>query len=103
MMISLLMQRQSMIEDLCRRYRVGRLEVFGSAVAGNFDEAASDVDFLVEFMPLSQGEHADHYFGLKEDLEKLLGRPVDLVMTRAIKNRYFLQAVESRREVLYAA
>ncbi len=89
--------------ELCRRYRVRRLELFGSAAGDEFDPQRSDVDFLVEFEPLAEGEHADAYFGLRESLETLLGRPVDLVMTRAIRNRYFLEAIQPIRTLLYAA
>lgn len=102
-MISLLYERRDEIAQLCRRHRVTRLEVFGSAASGNFDPETSDLDFLVEFLPLGPGERADAYFGLLEDLRDLLGRPVDLVMTRAIRNPYFRQAIEQTREVLYAA
>jgi uncharacterized protein len=91
------------IAELCRQHRVRRLELFGSAVGENFNPQRSDADFLVEFEPLADGEHADAYFGLRESLERLLGRPIDLVMTRAIRNRYFLQAIEPTRTVLYAA
>lgn len=102
-MISLLYERRDEIAQLCRRHRVTRLEVFGSAASGNFDPETSDLDLLVEFLPLGPGERADAYFGLLEDLRDLLGRPVDLVMTRAIRNPYFRQAIEQTREVLYAA
>lgn len=102
-MISLLYERRDEIAQLCRRHRVTRLEVFGSAASGNFDPETSDLDFLVEFVPLGPGERADAYFGLLEDLRDLFGRPVDLVMTRAIRNPYFRQAIEQTREVLYAA
>ncbi len=91
------------IETLCRKYRVRRLELFGSAAAGDFDEQTSDLDFLVEFLPLEQGQHADMYFGLLLDLQDLFNRHVDLVMPGAIKNPYFLKAVNQNREVLYAA
>ncbi len=91
------------ITRLCQRYKVARLEVFGSAVTDQFDASHSDVDFLVEFLPLAEGEHAPAYFGLLSELEKLLGRPVDLVMTKAIRNRYFMQSVNRSRMMLYAA
>jgi predicted nucleotidyltransferase len=99
----LIAQHGGEIAELCRRYRVRRLELFGSAVTDRFDPQRSDVDFLVEFEPLAEGEHADAYFGLRESLEKLLSRPVDLVMMRAIRNPYFLEAIESTRTLLYAA
>ena len=96
-------QHRHEIADLCRRYQVRRLELFGSAASDHFNAERSDVDFLVQFQPLSEGEHADAYFGLRESLESLLSRPVDLVMTGAIRNRYFLEAIEPTRTLLYAA
>jgi predicted nucleotidyltransferase len=65
------------VTELCRRHGVRRLLVFGSAVRADFDEATSDVDFLAEFHD-SLPNRFDAYFGLKEDLESLLGRLVDL-------------------------
>jgi hypothetical protein len=50
-----------------------------------------------------EGHHADAYFGLRESLEALFGRSVDLVMTRAIRHPYFLEAIEPTRTLLYAA
>jgi predicted nucleotidyltransferase len=91
------------IVEVCRRYRVRRLELFGSAAGEHFDRNRSDVDFLVEFEPLADGEHADAYFGLLESLTAILNRPVDLVMIRAIRNPYFLEAIEPTRTLLYAA
>jgi predicted nucleotidyltransferase len=96
-------QRRGEIAELCRRYRVRRLELFGSAAGDDFDPQHSDLDFLVEFQTLDEGQHADAYFGLRESLESLFSRPVDLVMTRAIRNPYFLEAIEPTRTVLYAA
>jgi hypothetical protein len=61
------------------------------------------VDFLVEFLPLPSGQPFECYFGLREELEQLLGRPVDLVVTRAISNPYFLKSISGHRQVLYAA
>jgi predicted nucleotidyltransferase len=91
------------IAELCRRFHVRRLELFGSAVGEHFDAHRSGADFLIEFEPLNEGEHADAYFGLRESLASLLPRPVDLVMIRAIRNPYFLQAIEPTRTLLYAA
>ncbi len=89
---------------LCKRYSVRRLELFGSAATDeDFDAQRSDLDFLVEFLALKPGEHADAYFGLLESLQDLFERDVDLVMTRAIKNRYFLEAINRTRKMLYAA
>ena len=102
-MIELVTQHRQALEALCKKHSVARFELFGSAAAGTFHPETSDLDFLVEFLPLEQGRYADAYFGLLFDLEELFGRPVDLVMPEAIRNRYFLQAVNRHREVLYAA
>jgi predicted nucleotidyltransferase len=51
---------------------------------------------------VKQGQYADTYFGLLEALEDLFQRPVDLIMVRAIKNPYFIQAINQTRVVLYA-
>ncbi len=90
------------IEALCREYAVRRLLLFGSAGTEHFDEATSDIDFLVEFddAPVSR---FDAYFGLKEDLEALFGRPVDLVSAAALGNPYFAKSVASTSRELYAA
>ena len=88
---------------LCRRYRVQRLAVFGSALRDDFNPQQSDLDFLVEFQPLAPGTYADTYFGPKEGLEMLFHRPVDLVVESAIKNPYFLKTVEQSKHGLYAA
>ena len=102
-MIGLVEDGREAIDRLCERYRVRRLELFGSALTEErFDHERSDLDFLVEFLPLKPGEHADAYFGLLEALEQLFGRHVDLVMVRAVKNIYFLESVNKNRKVVYA-
>jgi predicted nucleotidyltransferase len=91
------------IEDLCRALGVQRLDVFGSAVSESFDVATSDVDILVDFETGQDFDHFGRYFSLKEGLERILGRPVDLVVTASIRNPYFRQQVMDTRETLYAA
>jgi len=92
------------LKELCVKYRVRRLELFGSALTDeNFDTEQSDLDFLVEFLSLRQGEYADMYFGFLEAAENLFNRHVDLIMPRAIKNPYFLESLNKNRRVLYAA
>jgi hypothetical protein len=95
--------RQSEIADLCRRFHVRRLDVFGSAAAGGFDPARSDIDILVAFAPGSPLRALDAFFGLKEGLETLLGRPVDLLMQDAVENPYLRASIERQRKLLYAA
>lgn len=103
-MIALIERNLEAIEALCREYGVVRLEVFGSAVRGmEFDPASSDVDFVVEFEPMSPDEHADSYFGLLFALEDLFGRSIDLVEMPAVRNPYIRAEIERTRELLYAA
>ena len=95
-------EKRDEIERLCRRHGVRRIELFGSATGPDFDPAHSDLDFLVTFQELEFNQYADAYFGLLEDLQTLLQRPVDLVVASAIQNPYFLESVESSRTLVYA-
>ena len=89
------------IATVCRARGVARLRVFGSATTGRFHPESSDVDFFVEFAPQTS-DLFDAYFGLKEDLEHLLGREVDLVMADAVSNPYFAKSALAAAEDLYA-
>ncbi|MHB8177169.1 MAG: nucleotidyltransferase family protein [Vulcanimicrobiaceae bacterium] len=102
-MIAEIEQRRAELEVLCRRFRVRRLDVFGSAATEEFRSGESDLDFLVEFEPSAGPGYADRYFGLLESLEALFGRPVDLVVASAINNPYFRESVARSKVVLYAA
>ena len=95
--------RLPMLRQLCVRHRVGCLELFGSATGPRFDPQRSDLDFLVDFPELEPGRRFSSYFDLKEDLEALFDRPVDLVMSRAIQNPYFLESIGPSRILVYAA
>ncbi len=93
--------RQAALRALYRRCHVSRLELFGSAVTDRFDSARSDLDMLVTFDALEPGAYADAYFGLKEGLEELFARPVDLVTTQALGNPYFRREVEAHKRTLF--
>ena len=96
-----LARRLPEVAALCRRHRVARLDVFGSAARKA--EGAADLDLLVELEDLPAGTHADAYFGLLEDLEALLARPVDLVMASALRNPFLRDSIERSRCLLYGA
>jgi uncharacterized protein len=96
-------EHQVALEQLCRRYHVRRLELFGSAAVGLDRPGESDYDFLVEFEPLAPGSYSDTCFGLQESLEDLLNRPVDLVVASAIRNPYFRESVDRTKSLVYAA
>ena len=89
------------VAALCRRHRVARLDVFGSAARQSHGAAA--LDLLVEFEPLPAEAYADAYFGLLADLEALFERPVDLVMAAAVRNPFVRETIERSRIPLHAA
>ena len=94
-------QREA-IEDLCRRFRVERLEVFGSATRADFDEKTSNIDLIVDFQDEGAEGLFDRYWALTEELERLLARPVELLTERMIRNPYFRAAVNKERQPIYA-
>jgi uncharacterized protein len=102
-MIEVIEQHRQQIAGICQKYRVTRLELFGSAARGDFDASRSDIDFFYEFDPNDMVDLADRFFSLKEDLERLLCVPVDLVSAPDAKNPYFLQVANRHRQTLYAA
>ena len=89
--------------ELCRKYCVRRLDVFGSAARGDFNAHSSDVDLLVEFDDMPHAERADAYLGFLMAAEALLRRRVDLVELGAVRNPYLRRGIEESRELVYAA
>lgn len=102
-MVRLLEDNRRAIEDLCQRYRIARLDVFGSALRDDFRPGESDLDLLVEFGPMSPYERADAYFGFLDELRSLIGIDIDLVVSGAVKNRIIAADIESSRQAFYAA
>jgi predicted nucleotidyltransferase len=95
---------QTTLNDLCRKFCVRRLELFGSAASGQFDATSSDLDFLVEFSSPCPIGPFHQYIDFQLALQKLFGRPVDLVERTATRNPCFRQAVDrGPRALLYAA
>lgn len=101
-MISLISDNKVAIANLCRKYRIRKLDLFGSAATGAFDPETSDVDFIVD---LGEYDHslAQRYFDFIWELEDLLGYPVEMITEPSIKNPYFREAVEEQRTVVYEA
>lgn len=103
-MHSLIETRLPEIGALCRKLAIRRLDLFGSAVGNSFDVNTSDVDVLVEFDTTRPNfDYFNTYFALKEGLERILGRTVDVVSITSIRNPYFRDQVMRTRESLYAA
>ena len=90
------------IAELCRKYGVRRLEVFGSAArATDFDLENSDADFLAEFARETPRDPLQQFFGLADALGAMLGRRVDLVEPRALDNPYVPATVNEDRETVH--
>ncbi|SNC62467.1 hypothetical protein SAMN05445756_0702 [Kytococcus aerolatus] len=89
------------IRRAAERHGVAELSLFGSAVTGDFD-ADSDVDFLVDFLP-DRPDPFEDFCALRDDLRGIVGRDVDLVVKRAIRNPYFRESALSQVETVYVA
>lgn len=96
-------QYQPQIAELCRKHRIARLELFGSAARGDFDPQTSDLDFFVTLEDLGWKGSFKRYMGMKFDLEELFGRSIDLVEPSAVDNPYFLMVADRHRSLIYAA
>jgi len=88
------------IENICRKLPVKRLGVFGSALTQKFSQN-SDIDILVVFDSDEDIDFFSNYFDLKEQLEKIFNREVDLVVDKPFINPIFRESVEKTRTVIY--
>ena len=89
------------IYELCRKYKVKTLSVFGSILTDRFNEE-SDVDFSATFYPeedpLLSGEN---FINLYIGLQELMGRKIDLVSEDYIRNKYFKEELEETKQLIY--
>lgn len=94
--------RTEQLHQLCKKFNVKELYLFGSATTDNFSED-SDLDSIVRFdRPGFEGAF-DQFLDFKQELEQLYGRPVDLYHLKKFRNSIFRQEVERTKELLYAA
>ncbi len=100
-MNSVISERMEDLARLCEERRVARLDVFGSAVTGDFNPETSDLDFLVTFRDPADDGELHKRFDLAHALEDLFGRKVDVIPERSITNPYFRANVEDTREPVY--
>lgn len=80
------------IARVCKRFGAARLRVFGSALSDRFDPQRSDVDLLVDYREGIERSFRD-FFALKDELEEVIGHPVDLVQPKNLRNPYIAKAV----------
>ena len=88
------------ISKLCENHRVKSLYAFGSVLTDNFNKD-SDIDLIVDFANIPLEDYADNYFDLKFSLQDIFERPIDLLEEKAIKNPYFRQSVNQKRQLIY--
>lgn len=90
------------IIEICKRFHVRRLWVFGSILTDRF-RPDSDIDLCVDFdwanIPVLDA--ADNFFDFQFALEDLLGRSVDLTDDSAVRNKYFREELDEKRRLIY--
>jgi predicted nucleotidyltransferase len=100
-MLPLIEARAAEIAELCQRFHVRRLDVFGSAArVVDFDPVRSDIDILVTYSAGNPPSMWD-YFALRDALSNLLGRKVDLVMENSVENPFVRAGIARSRQPLY--
>jgi len=88
------------IKALCKKHKVAHLFAFGSVLTKRFS-SSSDVDLLVDFKNVELYDYADNYFDLKQSLEHLFNREVDLLEDSAIQNPFLRQSIDANKHLIY--
>ena len=101
-MNSIVSDNKQELIDLCSKYSVKSMYVFGSVCTENFNNE-SDIDILIAFDNLSIEQYTDNYFELHNKLEALFGRKIDLLTEKSLSNPYFIQSLENTKQLIYAA
>lgn len=90
------------IKNACIKNQVKSLFAFGSVTTGKFNET-SDVDLLVEISESDPLLYSDRYFNLKDQLHRILQRPIDLLELNAIRNPVLRQEIDKTKVLIYGA
>ena len=93
-------QNLSGVSELCKLHNVKDMYLFGSVLTEQFS-SDSDVDFLVNFKPIDLFQYFENYIGLKEKLEYLLKRPVDLLEEQTIQNPVLRRSIDRNKKLIY--
>ncbi len=88
------------LPPLCEKYHVDKLWAFGSVLTDRF-RPDSDVDLIVDFQDWQSNDIVDDFFDLKDSLEELFSRPVDLMGYQPIRNPILRRSVESTKRLIY--
>ncbi len=93
--------KRDLIYDVCMRFVVSRMNVFGSALRADFRPGERVIDLLVQFTPIKPADLANSCFIILELLSSILNIPVDLAMSYAAKNSYIAAGTHWTNQVLY--
>ncbi|MEO5941981.1 MAG: nucleotidyltransferase domain-containing protein [Ferruginibacter sp.] len=90
------------INQVCEKYGVKSLYLFGSATDNSFTEK-SDLDFLIDYFKDEEGlpKEPFDYFDILFSLESITGRKVDLVVKDAVRNSYFIKSLNKSKVLIY--
>ncbi|MCF1751704.1 nucleotidyltransferase family protein [Mariniradius sediminis] len=88
------------IQTLCDKHHVEKLYLFGSAAKGTMTEG-SDVDLLVKFKEMKTTEYFENFLVLKNELQGVFGRKIDLVELQTLKNPVLIDSINQSKELIY--
>jgi predicted nucleotidyltransferase len=92
------------IVELCKKYGVVRMYLFGSAARDDFDPATSDFDFLISISEeLSPEDRGENFLDLMLELDDLFGREVDLMTEKQLSNPYLIESINRDKKLIYEA
>jgi predicted nucleotidyltransferase len=93
-------QNISSVSELCKQHNVQNMYLFGSALTDKFTPE-SDVDLLVNFGNVNLFHYFDNYMELKDKLEQLFNRPIDLVEEKTVRNPVLRRSIERNKKLIY--
>lgn len=98
--MSMIDHNKPQIAALCRKHKVATLFVFGSVLTPRFN-SSSDIDMVVDFKDMPLEDYADNYFALHDALVSLLGRDVDLLEDKGIRNSVLRDNINRTKQLVY--
>lgn len=93
-------QNRTRLIELCENHNVKELYLFGSILTDKFNEK-SDIDMLIQFSSLDLSKYFDNYMDLKEEIEVLFQRPIDLIENQSIRNPIFRKIIDKEKKLFY--
>jgi len=89
-----------MIIFLCEQHKVSKLFTFGSVLTNRFNDE-SDIDMVVDFKNIDFMEYVDNYFSFRDALSNVLGREIDLLEDKAIRNPILRKNIDNSKQLIY--